>query len=200
MGRDKATLAVGGRTLLELTLQRVPPQVAVVVAGPHVPLGRGGVTFVQEDPPGGGPVAGLDAALAHVTTPDLVLLATDLPLVGDVPSRLASELVAAPETVDAVLLAGADGRAQQLCAAYRVDALRRAIASLPTVTDAAMRDVVALLRPSTTNLPNREPGSGATADAVPTADPTWDIDTPEDAERLAELLARHDPRHEPEES
>ena len=48
-------------------LEGVPADVDVVVAGPPVAVARSGVRFVQEDPPGGGPVAGLDAALAVVT-------------------------------------------------------------------------------------------------------------------------------------
>ena len=79
MGRDKATLTVEGQTLLERTLSGVPDAVPVFVSGPAVPLTRSGVQFTREDPPGGGPVAGVDAALTRVTTEVAVVLATDLP-------------------------------------------------------------------------------------------------------------------------
>ena len=190
MGRDKATLRVGGASLLDRTLAGIPADVPVVVAGPPVAVNRPHVRFVQEDPPGGGPVAGLDAALPLVTTPVVVVLATDLPLVGTWPVVLAGALAddegeAAP--FDGVLAEDASGRRQQLCAAYRVDALRDAIAAEGTAHGAAMRSVVARLHTSAVRAINV---SGTTE-----VDPTWDIDTPEDVQRLTELLdqTRPDP-------
>ena len=180
MGRDKATLEVAGRTLLERTLQHVPRDVPVVVAGPQASLDRAGVTFVQEEPPGGGPVAGLDAALTAVTTPIVVVLATDLPFAGRLPAELARSLRGSAPEVDAVLAAGPDGRLQQLCAAYRADALRDAIAANGPAAGAAMHGVLEHLRTSSVSTVALDAG----------ADATWDIDTPEDALRLAELLAR----------
>lgn len=179
MGRDKATLEVAGRTLLERTLQAVPDDVPVVVAGPEVPLPRDGVTFVQEEPAGGGPVAGIDAALVVVTTPLVVLLATDLPLAGRLPESLAQSLRESAPEVEGVLAAGADGRPQQLCAAYRAEALRAAIASNGPAAGAPMHQVLAHLRTRAV---------GVAAARGP--DATWDIDTPEDVQRLAELLAK----------
>lgn len=192
MGRDKATLDVAGASLLDRTLRGVPAEVAVVVAGPAVTVDRGGVRFVQEDPPGGGPVAGLDAALPLVTAPVVVVLATDLPLIGALPEALASGLVGEGPAVDAdaVLAEDVSGRPQQLCAAYRTEALRRAIAEAGPAAGAAMRDVVARLQMSTVRVPAASP--------VGAVDPTWDIDTPEDVQRLAELLAqtRPDPKED----
>jgi molybdopterin-guanine dinucleotide biosynthesis protein A len=180
MGRDKATLEVAGQTLLARTVEQVPPEVPLVVAGPQVTLDRSGVTFVQEEPPGGGPVAGLDAALAAVFTPIVVVLATDLPFAGRLPAELARSLRGSPQDTHAVLAAGPDGRPQQLCAAYRADALRDAVVANGPAAGAAMHRVVERLRTSTI-------GALAVDDG---ADATWDIDTPEDALRLAELLAR----------
>src|SRR4051794_1034922 len=148
MGRDKATLAIGGRTLLERTLSGVPEAVPVLVAGPDVPLRRS-VAFAREEPPGGGPVAGLDAALRLASTDVVVVLATDLPLVGELPSVLAEELLHADPSVDAVLAVDAEGRSQQLCAAYRADALRNAIAAGGAASGASMRGVVARLNTHT---------------------------------------------------
>ena len=206
MGRDKATLDVAGASLLDRTIADVPPGVPVVVAGPSVTVARQGVVFVQEDPPGGGPVAGILAALPAVTAPVVVVLATDLPLVGTLPSELADALLdAAPDadadadaTPDALLAADASGRPQQLCAAYRADALRRAIADNGTAHGAAMRAVVERLRASTLTTisdtaPYESPGSH------PQVDPTWDIDTPEDLHRLEELLTDDPPDADPAE-
>lgn len=180
MGRDKATLEVAGQTLLARTLQQVPPDVPVVVAGPPQTLDRPGVTFVQEEPPGGGPVAGLDAALTAVTTTIVVVLATDLPFAGRLPAELARSLRESAPDTDAVLAAGPDGRLQQLCAAYRTDALRDAVAENGPAAGAAMHGVLEHLRTSSVSTIALDDG----------VDATWDIDTPEDALRLAELLAR----------
>jgi molybdopterin-guanine dinucleotide biosynthesis protein A len=180
MGRDKATLEVAGQTLLERTLKQVPPDVRVVVAGPQLTVDRRGVTFVQEEPPGGGPVAGLDAALAAVTTPIVVVLATDLPLAGRLPAELAGSLRGSAADTDAVLAAGPDGRLQQLCAAYRADPLRVAVAANGPAAGAPMHRVVERLRIRSISAVALDDGTDA----------TWDIDTPEDALRLAELLAR----------
>ena len=180
MGRDKATLEVAGQTLLARTVEQVPPDIPLVVAGPRVTLDRSGVTFVQEEPPGGGPVAGLDAALAAVSTPIVVVLATDLPFAGRLPAELVRSLRDSPQDIHAVLAAGPDGRPQQLCAAYRTNALRDAVAANGPAAGAAMHRVLEHLRSRTMAALALDDG----------ADATWDIDTPEDALRLAELRAR----------
>jgi molybdopterin-guanine dinucleotide biosynthesis protein A len=187
MGRDKATLRVAGATLLDRTLAGIPTDVGVVVAGPRVPTARHDARFVQEDPPGTGPVAGLHAALAFVGAPVVVVLAADLPLVGRLPELLVAELAqrweSDSEPPEAVLAEDASGRSQQLCAAYLTDALRRAITEGGTVAGAAMRDVISRLRTSTVS---------AVAIRSWEAEPTWDIDTPEDLQRLVELLEENE--------
>lgn len=68
-GADKAGLEVGGTTLLEHALGAAAGASEVVVVGPDVPTSRP-VTFVREDPPGGGPAAGLLAGLAGFARSD----------------------------------------------------------------------------------------------------------------------------------
>ncbi|MFL6070936.1 MAG: molybdenum cofactor guanylyltransferase [Actinomycetes bacterium] len=184
MGRDKATLAIDGQTLLERTLSGVPEAVPVLVAGPAVPLRRSNVAFAREEPPGGGPVAGLDAALGLAGTDVVVVLATDLPFVGELPRALADELLHADASVDAVLAVDAEGRSQQLCGAYRADALRSAIAAGGAASGASMRGVVARLNTRTLEV-GAAGGPIAASDAM--VDPVRDIDTPQD---LAETFGR----------
>lgn len=136
-GSGKAEITVDGTTLLD-TLLRDLPDVPVIVSGPRVPTARP-VAFCREDPPFGGPVAGLAAALPLVATPVVVVLAVDMPRAG----RLAAVLADAC-TDDGVLAVDAEGRRQPLCAAYRVDAMRQAIGEAPAA-NRAMRDVVARL-------------------------------------------------------
>ncbi|GAB2869249.1 molybdenum cofactor guanylyltransferase [Nocardioides pacificus] len=81
-GIDKASIEHAGRTLLEYALDAVLDATEVVVVGEQVPTERP-VTFTREDPPRGGPVAGLltgrDALLGSPTL--LGVLAVDMPKV-----------------------------------------------------------------------------------------------------------------------
>ena len=54
-GTDKASIALGGRTLLDRALGTTQGR-PVVIVGPHAPA-RPRVTLTREDPPGGGPAA-----------------------------------------------------------------------------------------------------------------------------------------------
>jgi molybdopterin-guanine dinucleotide biosynthesis protein A len=144
-GVDKGSVEVGGRTLLEHTLAALADVVEVVVVGADVPTSRP-VTFTREDPPGGGPAAGLLAGLGRFARPPawVVVLAVDMPLVSrDTVHRLTRDL-----HDDGAVLVDADGHTQYLCAAYSVAALERARES---ATDGAghglaMRALVAGLR------------------------------------------------------
>lgn len=81
-GADKASIEIHGRTLLEYALDAVMDAGEVVVVGEWVPTNRP-VTFTREDPPLGGPAAGVLAGLdAFIAPPrQLVVLAVDMPLV-----------------------------------------------------------------------------------------------------------------------
>jgi molybdopterin-guanine dinucleotide biosynthesis protein A len=121
-GADKASIEVGGRTLLEHALAAVAGASEVVVVGGDVPTSRP-VTFTREDPAGGGPAAGLVAGLgAFARRPDqVVALAVDMPMVS---AATVARLLAAVED-DGAVLVDAAGREQYLCAAYSVTALLR---------------------------------------------------------------------------
>ena len=76
-GRDKGALTVAGTPLLQRVLAACAGAERVIVAGQGpVPSG---VHQVQEDPPGGGPVAGIVAGLELVRSPWVLLLAVDQP-------------------------------------------------------------------------------------------------------------------------
>jgi len=127
-GADKPAVRVGGRTLLDRVLGACAgARTTVVVAAPR-PTARP-VRWVREEPPGGGPVAALDAGLRHATAEHVVVLSADLPFLAPATvRRLLDELRAG--RADGVLLTDADGRDQPLVAAYRTRALRDALAAL----------------------------------------------------------------------
>ena len=121
-GVDKGSIEVGGRSLLEHALAALSHVAVVVVVGDEVRTSRP-VTFTREDPRGGGPAAALLAGLrAFPHAPGrVVVLAGDLPRVTkDTVDRLATAL---EDDVDGAVLVDRGGRAQYLCASYRVAAL-----------------------------------------------------------------------------
>ncbi|MER7184212.1 NTP transferase domain-containing protein [Streptomyces hyaluromycini] len=127
-GTDKPSVRVGGRPLLDRVLAACAgARRTVVVAAPR-PTSRP-VHWTRENPPGGGPVAALDAGLRHTTADCAVVLSADLPFLEEATvERLLSALRASG--ADAALLTDADGRDQPLVAAYRTTALRHALAAL----------------------------------------------------------------------
>jgi molybdopterin-guanine dinucleotide biosynthesis protein A len=152
---------VGGRTLLDRALDAVRAAEPVIVVGPERPAG--GVVWTREDPPGGGPVAGLAAGLARLADVDLVaVLAVDQP--GVTASTVDRLRAAVGAGAGAVLVA--DGHLQWLAGVWRA-----AVPAEPA--GASLRSVLRPLAP--VEVPAR-PGE---------AD---DVDTPED---LSTLHKRH---------
>ncbi|MFG2890386.1 DUF6457 domain-containing protein [Streptomyces sp. NPDC048248] len=77
-GADKPALSVGGRPLLDRVLAACPDAAVTVVVGPRRSTSRE-VRRALEDPPGGGPLAALDAGLRQTTAPTVLVLSADLP-------------------------------------------------------------------------------------------------------------------------
>ncbi|MFJ4528301.1 DUF6457 domain-containing protein [Streptomyces nigrescens] len=137
-GADKPALSVGGRPLLDRVLAACPDAATTVVVGPVRPAARA-VVHALEDPPGGGPLAALDAGLRHTTAPTVLVLSADLPFLTAATVR---SLLAATRTAgaagpggssasrDGAMLQDASGRDQPLVAAYRAEPLRRELARL----------------------------------------------------------------------
>jgi molybdopterin-guanine dinucleotide biosynthesis protein A len=127
-GADKASLELHGRTLLDRALAATAAADEVVVVGDAVRTSRP-VTWAREQPPGGGPAAGLLAGLdAFAHPPELVMvLAVDMPRVTrETFARLVAALAAEPPAHDGALLVDSGGRTQPLCAVYRRTSLVQA--------------------------------------------------------------------------
>ncbi|KEF07985.1 MULTISPECIES: NTP transferase domain-containing protein [Streptomyces] len=179
-GVDKPGLTVGGRSLLDRVLDACPDAATAVVVGPPRPTARP-VVHTREEPPGGGPLAALDAGLRHTTAPVVLVLSADLPFLTGATVRA---LRAAAEGADAALLRDAEGKDQPLVAAYRAEPLRRALAAVRaergTLAGQPLRALLAHLTP------RRVPD--------PTATASFDCDTWEDIEaaraRIGAVRAR----------
>lgn len=169
-GADKASVEVAGRRLVDHVYAAVADCAPVIAVGPES-LVRPGVTVVREEPPFGGPVAALAAALkapsdhlddspARAAGAEAWVLACDLPRADRIVTALND--VPIPDGADAVVLADVDGRAQWLAGRYRLDSLHRAVAALGHVDNAALRQLLAPLTFHT---------------VVDTADASVDLDT-----------------------
>ncbi|MFD7289751.1 NTP transferase domain-containing protein [Streptomyces sp. NPDC057539] len=129
-GADKPGVRVGGRSLLDRVLAACEGAARTVVVGGRRPTARP-VRWAREDPPGGGPLAALDAGVRCAEAETVVVLSADLPFLGEPTVR---RLI---ETLDrtgreGALLTDAEGRDQPLVAAYRAEPLRRELALLAT--------------------------------------------------------------------
>lgn len=183
-GVSKPDVVLGGVRLIDRVCGALLGEcgagcVAVVPPAVRVP---DGVVRTLEDPPSGGPLAGVDAGLRalHVGEDVLVVVVSvDAPGVGDF----------LPVLLDLPLGDGADGRIvrggepepfdQYLMGVYRAGALRRvideAVDRFGTVRGVGVRRVLRAL----------------TVERVDVgADVCRDIDTPEDVARWGELLSR----------
>ena len=138
-GASKADLDVGSR-LLDVVLAGLAPHVsgaAVVVAPPGVPV-PDGVARTMEEPPGGGPLAGIGAGLDFLTgragaagDDRVVVCSVDSPGAGALADRL-SAVVLAPHEAGAAIVGGdPEPYTQYLQAVYRArDGARAALGGL----------------------------------------------------------------------
>ncbi|MFI2105552.1 molybdenum cofactor guanylyltransferase [Isoptericola sp. NPDC019693] len=203
-GVPKPTVVLDGVTLLDRALAATRDAARTVVVGPDTALPPGhDVLVAREDPPFGGPVAGIDAGLraldraAAGEAPSWVLvLAVDVPRAGDAVPLLRAAVTGPGGGADApadVPADGAylvrDGHAQWLVGLYRRDALRRALDALSGaagpagLAGAPVRRLVARL--SCVEVADREAMSD-------------DVDTWDDLRRLTVGLdeQRHEGRHQ----
>ena len=125
-GSDKLAAPLGGSTVLDHLVAGLPGQWPVVAVGGHRPTVRE-VFWTREDPPGGGPLAAVEAGLALVRTGILVVVAGDMPFAGPVVGTLVDALRTAPPEVAAAVGTDDDGVANPLLAAYRTVAVREVL-------------------------------------------------------------------------
>ncbi|WP_162802967.1 molybdenum cofactor guanylyltransferase [Ornithinimicrobium avium] len=148
-GQDKAALVLDGRPLLDRVLDAAPSLGGrvVVVGDTAVPPG---VLRTLEDPPDGGPVAGIDAGLAVLgragrdggPAPWVAVVAVDQPAAAQALSSLRAALTRVPDDVDAVSHVDGTGHRQWLLALYRRAALEGALAALPGARHTSVRRLV----------------------------------------------------------
>jgi molybdopterin-guanine dinucleotide biosynthesis protein A len=140
-GVDKAMLVLDGTSLLDRVLTATAGAVSTVVVGPVRTTYRE-VSWTVEDPPSGGPVAGLAAGLQHGTAPVVVVVSCDLPWITQ---EDVTRLVNGLGDHDGFGLRDTDGQEQQLATAYRRTALAAAIDQVGDPRDKSVRRTLAAL-------------------------------------------------------
>ncbi len=185
-GRDKTAVVLGTRTVLERAVaglrtgvRAVVPDadgsgLVTVVAGPDEHAARAAlaaVRWVREEPPGGGPVAGLAAAVA-VLPPEVdtvVVGAGDAPFGGSAVPRLLGALGglgAEAEAADGAVGVDPGGRRQPLLGAYRTAALRSALGRFGDPAAVSLRALLGRMRIVEVAVTDREALDLDTPDAL----------------------------------
>lgn len=174
-GVDKLALPVGDRSLLERTLDVVSRAREIVVVGPRREISAE-VVWTREAPPGGGPLAGLQAGLQGLSARAglVAVLAGDHPhLSRATVSRLLMAVgdAAVDEPVPGAVLTDLDGRAQWLVGVWRIEVLRGVMPA--EVRDQPVRRLLGELDPV----------------RIPAAEfEAADVDTPEELRAARRLL------------
>jgi molybdopterin-guanine dinucleotide biosynthesis protein A len=177
-GRDKPALVVAGRSLLGIAMLAVVG-CPVVVVGPAREL-PGWVIRCREDPPGGGPAAGVVAGVAAL--PELpadavvAVLAADLPGISSdtVDRRIAAlsagaaELTGAADPPGGAVLVDPGGHRQFLTGVWRLGSLHAAIGVNLAWTGRPLRELLSPITVVEVAGSDRE---------------TADVDTPDDWRR-----------------
>lgn len=160
-GVTKALLLYDGQPLLEHAVAAAPDARDTVVVGPpELPVPER-VRLVREDPPFGGPVAGIAAGLAELQQcglPDWILItACDHPRARDAVAALfaaAGDLT--PDELagcDAVVPTDSTAQRQILFALYRSETLAAALTAVGGGRDVSVRRLLAELRVLTVLVP-----------------------------------------------
>lgn len=129
-GVHKPLLEVGGVSLLDAAIgaaREADCDPIIAVGDPMIAVSMPAreIRWVREDPPFGGPAAAIIAALPLIKASSTLVLACDLPLIG----QAVRMLLETPFLGDGVCL-DASGQRQWLTGLYRVDALREAARAL----------------------------------------------------------------------
>ncbi|GAA1371553.1 hypothetical protein GCM10009638_02700 [Luteococcus sanguinis] len=151
MGQPKETLLLGGRPLLQVVVDACAGSPVVLVGPDRVrellddaTRARDDLLVTLEDPPGGGPCAGLQAGVRSLPADVewVQLLSCDLPRAAEVVAALEPVAATDPDA-DAVVPIDSDGWAQYLCGRFRAGALREALSG--EVRDRSVRSVLGAL-------------------------------------------------------
>lgn len=144
MGTDKRAVPIDGTPMLLRTIERLVGSPVLVVIDPRHPPDPplpAHVRILADTRPGEGPFAALEAGLAAVADPIVVVIAADMPWIEPAVLRLLATRLEAQADADVACLADEDGARPLPLAVRRAPTLAR----LTPLLDAGERRLRALL-------------------------------------------------------
>lgn len=142
-GSDKSQAKIDGVSLIARILASIPSEFETVIVGPDPMVRNADYRTVQENPIGGGPLAGFKAGLELCTSEIVVLIATDMPFAV---SRALHLLESMKQHDDAVMYVDKEGFKQSLAAIYRVEAVERALSLMGIADGQSMQTMLSHLQ------------------------------------------------------
>ena len=174
-GADKSQAMLGHQQLIHHILTGIPKEFEIIIVGADPLFTPASYRCVQESPAGGGPVAGIAAALELCESEIVGVLATDMPFAG---AHMIHLLSAITSHDDAIMFVDSKGFKQPLAALYRREALENALSTIGNPHGASMRTLISGLNIHEVQMsPEIEKAM-------------IDIDTPEDLVVAMEYLAK----------
>ena len=141
-GADKSQAILGHQQLIHHILTGIPKEFEIIVVGADPLFTPASYRCVQESPAGGGPVAGIAAALELCESEIVGVLATDMPFAG---AHMIHLLSAMTSHDDALMYVDSQGYKQPLAALYRREALESALSKIGNPHGASMRTLISHL-------------------------------------------------------
>ena len=142
-GADKSQAILGHQQLIHHILAGVPKEFEIIIVGADPLFTPASYRCVQESPAGGGPVAGIAAALELCESEIVGVLATDMPFAG---AHMIHLLSAITSHDDAIMFVDSKGFKQPLAALYRREALENALSTIGNPHGASMRTLISHLK------------------------------------------------------
>jgi len=142
-GADKSQAILGHQQLIHHILAGVPKEFEIIIVGADPLFTPASYRCVQESPAGGGPVAGIAAALELCESEIVGVLATDMPFAG---AHMIHLLSAMTSYDDAIMFVDSKGFKQPLAALYRREALENALSTIGNSHGASMRTLISHLK------------------------------------------------------
>ena len=141
-GTDKSQAMLGHQQLIHHILTGIPKEFEIIVVGADPLFPEIAYRCVRENPVGGGPVAGIAAALELCESEIVGVLATDMPFAG---AHMIHLLSAMTSHDDAIMYLDSQGYKQPLAALYRRESLENALSIIGNPHGASMRTLISHL-------------------------------------------------------
>ena len=138
-GADKSQAMLGHQQLIHHILTGIPKEFEIIIVGADPLFTPASYHCVHESPVGGGPVAGIAAALELCESEIVGVLATDMPFAG---AHMIHLLSAMTSHDDAIMFVDSKGFKQPLAALYRREALENALSKIGNPHGASMRTLI----------------------------------------------------------